>query len=198
MMTNRVHPTVQPAPVAGGRLSSAQFAELMGAHLDIVWRVATFLSGGAEEAEALVEGCAQLAFDRRSTLVSAVGFKPWFLGLLVESWQQGAPRGLRLVADRPEASPGDAYDLAEAAGLLQLEDPAGAILEKLTADDICDALSRLPVEDRAVTALSLADDLSYREIGLVLAISAGTVRTRLHRGRALLKVAVWEMARAAS
>lgn len=196
MMTNRAHSTVPPAPVAGSRMSAAQFAELMGAHLDIVWRVAAYLSGGPAQAEPLVERCAQLAFDRRSTLVSAVGFKPWFLGLLVESWQQGARRMLRLVADRPEASPGDAYDLAETAGLLQLEDPAGAILEKLAADDICDALSRLPVEDRVVTALSLADDLSYREIGLVLAISAGTVRTRLHRGRALLKVAVWELVRA--
>lgn len=197
MITNPVHSTVQPAPVPGGRLSSAQFAEQMGAHLDIVWRLASFLAGGSAEAEALVERCAQLAFARRSTLVSSVGFKPWFLGLLVESWQQGGSRALRLVTDLPEASPGDAYDLADAAGLLRLEDPAGAILDGLTAGDICQALGRLPVEDRIVTALSLADDLSYREIGLVLAISVGTVRARLHRGRALLKVVVWEQARAA-
>jgi RNA polymerase sigma-70 factor (ECF subfamily) len=168
----------------------------MGAHLDIVWRLASYLTRGIPQAEELVGRCAQLACARRATLVSAIGFKPWFLGLLVETWQQSAPRHLRLVDHGPEASLGDAYALAESAGVLRLEDPARAILGRLTAADICEALSRLPVEDRVVTALSLADDLSYREIGLILAVSAETVRTRLHRGRALLKVAVWELSQA--
>ena len=192
MMTNSVDATAEPKPTSGGRITAVQFSVLMSDHLDIVWRLASYLSRGASEAEELVERCAQLAFARRSTLVSSIGFKPWFLGLLVESWQEAAPRNLRLMGDGPEASLGDAYALAEAAGALQLADPAAAIVEKLTAEDICQALSRLSVEDRVVTALSLADDLSYREIGLVLALSAEAVRSRLHRGRAVLKVAVWE------
>jgi DNA-directed RNA polymerase specialized sigma24 family protein len=48
----------------------------------------------------------------------------------------------------------------------------------------------------AVAALSLADDLSHREIGLILALSLETVRARLHRGRAVLQAAVWELAQA--
>lgn len=191
MMTNSVRSGAQPGVVPGGRISAAQFAELMGAHLDIVWRLASYLSPSRSQAEELVERSAQMAFARRATLVSSIGFRTWFLGLLVDCWLQASPRALRLVPDDPAASLGDAYALAEAAGVLQEEDPAGAILERLTPEDICLGLSRLSVEDRVVTALSLADDLTYREIGLILALSTDTVRTRLHRGRAMLKVVVW-------
>jgi RNA polymerase sigma-70 factor, ECF subfamily len=196
MMTNSIRSGTHPGPVSGNRVSAAQFADLMGAHLDIVWRLASYLSPGRAQAEELVERSAQLGFVRRATLVSPIGFKTWFLGLLLDCWQQAAPRALRRVTNGPEASLGDAYALAEAAGALLQVDPAGTILENLTAEDLCLGLSRLPVEDRVVTALSLADDLTYREIGLILALSADTVRTRLHRGRAELKVVVWQLSQA--
>jgi len=78
--------------------------------------------------------------------------------------------------------------------LLRLEDPACALLDHLDPVDIRRALARLPMGERVVTALSLADDLSYREIALVLALPIATVRSRLHRGRALLKLGMWETA----
>ena len=197
MMSNSVRAN-EPTPIAGSHISAAQFSQLVGDHLDVVWRLAAYLSGDSAQAEELVERCARLAFARRSTLVSSLGFQPWFLGLLVESWQEAVPRNLRLVNDVPSATLGDAYEMAQVAGLLGLPDPAGAIMDQLTPADICAALSRLPAEDRVVVALSLADDLSYREIGLVLALSADTVRARLHRGRALLKVGVLELWRTRS
>lgn len=181
--------TTESAPVEGGRITAAQLSRLVSDHLDVVWRLALYLSGETTAAENLVERCTQLSFARRSTLVSSIGFKPWFLGLVVESWMQSAPRSLRL-AGNLEASLGDAYQMAESAGFLEASDPPAAILERVTPADVCDALARLPAEDLVVVALSLADDLSYRELGLVLALSAETVRIRLHRGRALLKVAI--------
>lgn len=189
MMWNTVRAN-EPISISGSRITAAQFSQLVSDHLDVVWRLAAYLNGETGQAETLVESCARLAFARRSTLVSSIGFKPWFLGLLVESWQQTSPRNLRLVSNAPSASLGDAYEMAQVAGLLDLPDPSGAIMSQLTPDNICGALGLMPSEDRVVVALSLADDLSYREIGLVLALSAETVRTRLHRGRALLKIAV--------
>jgi RNA polymerase sigma-70 factor (ECF subfamily) len=194
MMPNRV-PLADACPVPGSRLSGSEFAGLVGAQLTVVWRLASFLSRDSAQAAELVERTAHQAFARRSTLVSSIGFKPWFVGLLVELWQeQAGPRHLRLVDSQSESSPGDAYLLAGQSGLLQQDDPGAAVLDRLDPEAIRDCLSRIPADDRIVLALSLADDLTYREMGLVLALSVETVRTRLHRGRALLKVAVLESA----
>ena len=190
MMPNRVA-ALDQSPTSGSRLSGSDFAALVGDQLTVIWRLASFLCRDSAQATDLVERTAHTAFVRRSTLVSAIGFKPWFLGLLVELWQQQAgPRHLRLVDDRDEATPGDAYRLAGQSGLLQQDDPGIAVLQRLDPEAVRDCLSRIPADDRIVLALSLADDLTYREIGLVLALSVETVRTRLHRGRAILKLAV--------
>lgn len=188
-MSNPMRVPADHHPIPGSRMSADQFSRLIGTHLDVVWRLATYLSRSPAQAEELVERCARLAFARRATLVSTAGVKPWFLGLLVEIWQQSAPRNLRLVDD-PSPAAGDAYELIMSAG--NRENPAEALLERCAPEDICRALCRLPAEDRVVTALSLADDLTYREIGLILALSPDTVRTRLHRGRAVLKMELVE------
>jgi len=54
-------------------------------------------------------------------------------------------------------------------------------------DDVQEALRRLPPEYRAAVVLSDVVGLSYREIGDTLDVPVGTVRSRIHRGRALLR-----------
>jgi RNA polymerase sigma-70 factor (ECF subfamily) len=48
------------------------------------------------------------------------------------------------------------------------------------------ALARLPVEYREALVLAELEELSYVETAAVLGCPIGTVRSRLHRGRALL------------
>jgi len=57
-------------------------------------------------------------------------------------------------------------------------------------DDIQDALRRLPAEYRAAVVLCDVVGLSYQEIGDSLDVPVGTVRSRIHRGRALLRTAL--------
>jgi RNA polymerase sigma-70 factor (ECF subfamily) len=61
--------------------------------------------------------------------------------------------------------------------------------EVLSAD-IQAALLRLPVEFRTAVVLCDVAGLSYAEIGTALGVPLGTVRSRLHRGRALLREAL--------
>ena len=49
------------------------------------------------------------------------------------------------------------------------------------------ALSALPPEFRAAVVLCDIEGLSYEEISEVLDIKIGTVRSRIHRGRAQLR-----------
>ena len=62
-------------------------------------------------------------------------------------------------------------------------DPAAAVAD---ADEVEGALATLPVEFRAPIVLRDLCQLDYREIGEVLEIPPGTVRSRIARGRAQL------------
>jgi len=57
--------------------------------------------------------------------------------------------------------------------------------------DIGDAMARLPLSQRVVLVLRTREGLSEREIAATLGISAGTVKSRLHRARAALRE-VWD------
>jgi RNA polymerase sigma-70 factor, ECF subfamily len=80
---------------------------------------------------------------------------------------------------------------SEAAGVRRVGgsgDPAAdggiaAVADRLAIDD---ALAQLPAEFRAAVTLRDLCDLDYAEIARVLDIPAGTVRSRIARGRGLL------------
>ena len=69
--------------------------------------------------------------------------------------------------------------------------PADAALEaEVLPEDVQAALRRLPSEYRSAVVLSDVVGLTYQEISEALDVPVGTVRSRLHRGRALLKGAL--------
>jgi len=69
--------------------------------------------------------------------------------------------------------------------------PAGgadeALATEVLPDDVQAAIQRLPEDFRAAVVLCDVVGLSYQEIGKSLGIPVGTVRSRIHRGRALLR-----------
>ena len=66
-------------------------------------------------------------------------------------------------------------------------DPADAALDAELEPDVAAALDVLPPAFREAVLLCDVQGLSYAEIAKVVGIKTGTVRTRIHRGRALLR-----------
>ncbi len=62
-----------------------------------------------------------------------------------------------------------------------------ALAAEALPDDVQDALRQLPDEYRAAVVLCDVVGLSYQEIGESLDVPVGTVRSRIHRGRAMLR-----------
>jgi RNA polymerase sigma-70 factor (ECF subfamily) len=58
------------------------------------------------------------------------------------------------------------------------------------SDDVQAALRRLPEEFRTAVVLCDVVGLSYEEIAASISIPVGTVRSRIHRGRRLLRTAL--------
>ena len=71
------------------------------------------------------------------------------------------------------------------------------VLDGLFDDDIEAALDALPPEFRAAVVLCDIEGLSYEEIADVLGLKLGTVRSRIHRGRTMLRKALAHRAPAA-
>jgi len=59
--------------------------------------------------------------------------------------------------------------------------------QMLTDEDVLGALERIPERFQEVIVLCDVEELSYKEIAAALEIPLGTVMSRLHRGRALLR-----------
>ena len=68
--------------------------------------------------------------------------------------------------------------------------PAQAFDERHLDSDIQAALARLAPEYRAAVVLCDIEGLSYEEIAATLGVKLGTVRSRIHRGRAQLRSAL--------
>ena len=65
-------------------------------------------------------------------------------------------------------------------------------MERLSQDGIVDALAAVPHDFRDVVVLVDIGEFSYAEAAQILDIPLGTVMSRLHRGRRILKTAAAE------
>jgi RNA polymerase sigma-70 factor (ECF subfamily) len=74
---------------------------------------------------------------------------------------------------------------------MEIPDPAPSALDNVTARQrsvlIREEMMTLEEEFRTVLVLRELQEMSYEEIGTVLGIAAGTVKSRLHRGRGELR-----------
>jgi RNA polymerase sigma-70 factor (ECF subfamily) len=57
----------------------------------------------------------------------------------------------------------------------------------MLGDEITAAIQALPVDFRMIIILCDLEEFSYEEMARILNIPIGTVRSRLHRARAILK-----------
>jgi RNA polymerase sigma-70 factor (ECF subfamily) len=68
--------------------------------------------------------------------------------------------------------------------------PAQAFDDSHLDDDVQAALKALPPEYRAAVVLCDIEGFSYEEVAATLGVKLGTVRSRIHRGRAQLRSAL--------
>jgi RNA polymerase sigma-70 factor, ECF subfamily len=153
---------------------------------DQVYRVARRLVGSREEAEDLMQETYARAFRSWRSYTPGTNLRAWLLRILTNLNIDRGRRSQRTPQTMPlEANDYYLYDkLAEADGGASDED---RVVERLSQDDIVSALSAVPHDFRDVIVLVDIGDFSYQDAAQILDIPIGTVMSRLHRGRRILK-----------
>jgi RNA polymerase sigma-70 factor (ECF subfamily) len=159
---------------------------------DQVYRVARHMVG-REEAEDLVQETYARAFRSWRQFQPGTNLRAWLLRILTNL---NIDRGRR-IQRQPDMQSIEANDyfLAD-----KLEEVGGPITEeervdeRLSQNDIVSALSEVPHDFRDVIVLVDIGDFTYADAAQILDIPVGTVMSRLHRGRRILKKALADAA----
>jgi RNA polymerase sigma-70 factor (ECF subfamily) len=153
---------------------------------DQVYRVARRLVSTKEEAEDLVQETYARAFRSWRSYTPGTNLRAWIFRILTNLNIDRGRRKQR-TPDMQPMEEGDyyLYNRLEASGG-ENEDEA-RVVERLSQDSIVDALSAVPHNYRDAVVLVDIGDFSYADAAQILDVPIGTVMSRLHRGRRILK-----------
>ncbi|HEY2328073.1 MAG TPA: sigma-70 family RNA polymerase sigma factor [Gaiellaceae bacterium] len=156
---------------------------------DQVYRVARRLVGSREEAEDLVQQTYERAFRSWHQYTPGTNLRAWLLRILTNlnidrgRRQQRTPQTTSLDGEQ-----GDYFLYNKLSSGAAEENPdEERVLERLSQDNVVDALADVPHDFRDVILLVDIGEFSYADAAQVLDIPIGTVMSRLHRGRRILK-----------
>ncbi|HEY7518624.1 MAG TPA: sigma-70 family RNA polymerase sigma factor [Methylomirabilota bacterium] len=155
------------------------FEELVIAYQHRVFGVALRMLGNRAEAEEIAQETFLRAHRALPEFRGEARLHTWLYAIASRlCLNRLASAERRLVRGDDEALAGARSDAPSAAAVLERAELDAAVRE---------AIAALPEERRIVVVLRDLEGLSYEEIGEVLGLEPGTVRSRLHRARLDLK-----------
>ena len=146
-------------------MTSERFAQEIVALTDTLYRVSYSILRQRCDREDAVQNCLEKAWKKRKSLRDERYLKTWLVRILInECYDIHRRRGRETPGEIPERAA-----------------PPGADRE------LHDALMRLPEEVRTPLVLHYMEGYSIQEIASALRLAQGTVKTRMRRGRDILK-----------
>ena len=174
-------PNAEPAS-APAELGVPTWDQIVADHSTRVYRLAYRLTGNAYDAEDLTQEVFVRVFRSLHTYTPGT-FEGWLHRITTNLFLDQARRKSRI---RFDALPEDADNRLPS----PVATPDAAYLNQMFDADVEAALADLPPDFRAAVVLCDVEGLSYEEIADVLGVKMGTVRSRIHRGRSMLRKAL--------
>jgi RNA polymerase sigma-70 factor, ECF subfamily len=188
-MSESAPPTAEARRLAEEARARVRFEEEALELSDQVYRVARRLVGSREEAEDLVQQTYERAFRSWRQFTPGTNLRAWLLRILTNlnidrgRRQQRSPQTTSLDTEAGDYFLYNKLEGQSADGTVDEE----RVLERLSQDSIVDALADVPHDFRDVLVLVDIGEFSYADAAQILDIPIGTVMSRLHRGRRILK-----------
>lgn len=162
------------------------FNEEIIPHLDALYNFALRLTSDPNDAEDLVQDTIVKAFRFFSSYEKGTNAKAWLFRILKNSY---------INSYRKKSKQPQQVDYDEVASFYEsirdertdTSDLESIMYRELIDDDVSNALNALPEDFRTVVLLCDVEGFTYEEIANMLDVPIGTIRSRLHRGRNLLR-----------
>jgi RNA polymerase sigma factor (sigma-70 family) len=165
-----------------GRAETPSWDEIVRLHSARVYRLAYRLTGDRYDAEDLTQDVFIRVFGSLDRYTPG-SFEGWLHRITTNLFLDKARRRTRIrfdgLGDRPEERL-----------IGELPSPEDVLSDGSFDADVEAALRDLPKEFRAAVVLCDVEGLSYEEIADLLDVKLGTVRSRIHRGRRMLRRAL--------
>jgi len=168
---------LKQAPLHGDSDAGTAFEREVLPHADRLFRLAMWLERNRADAEDVVQDTMMQALRSFHRFQPGTNCRAWLVTILqriVSNRRRSRGRSI-LVSDPDDR-------IANTAPFVP------PVPQELTDEVVLESLRRLPTAFQDVILLCDVEDLSYKEAAEALAIPIGTVMSRLHRGRAQLRV----------
>ncbi|HXP89907.1 MAG TPA: RNA polymerase sigma factor [Fibrobacteria bacterium] len=159
-----------------------RFETLVEGHLDALHRFAVSLTRDRDVARDLLHDTFVKGFEGYHAFRPGTHFRAWIFAILVNTFRTrvrdtGRHPHVALDESNEPASDGD------------------VVFELLEGTEILDAVEALPEPYRSTVLLVDREEMRYAEVAVVMDCPLGTVMSRLHRGRGLLRRRLLGLAR---
>ena len=148
-------------------------------HVERLFRHAMWLERNRAEAEDLVQETLIQALQSFHRFTQGTNCRAWLITILQHVRSNRRRKQSRVVIDST---------LDER--VTNVVPSVPPVPDHLTDEDMLQALQDIPAHHQVVILLCDVEDLTYKEIAAALEVPIGTVMSRLHRGRELLRTAL--------
>ncbi|HLK60077.1 MAG TPA: sigma-70 family RNA polymerase sigma factor [Chthonomonadaceae bacterium] len=167
----------------------AEFEKLVERTQRQAYNIAYRMTGNRDDAEDLTQEAYLRAYRSFGTYNRQLPFEGWFFRILSNLFidlMRRRPKQKPLSLDQPMGDEESEDNL-----LLQIPDeqanPERNLMDQVMDERLQAALSSLPEAFRVAVLLCDVEGKTYEEIAQVMGSSIGTVRSRIHRGRTMLR-----------
>lgn len=163
-------------------------------HMDSLYNFALRMTGEHEEASDLLQETFLKAYRFFDKFERGTNCKAWLFRIMKNSYINRYRKAKKAPETVEFESISDFYHTVRPDGE-EGNDLQSEVFNQLLADEVMTAVEKLPPDFRTVVILCDLEDFTYEEIAEFVDCPVGTVRSRLHRGRRLLREYLADYAR---
>jgi RNA polymerase sigma-70 factor (ECF subfamily) len=159
------------------------FDDLVRAHYRRVYNIAYRILGDPDTASDAAQAAMVRAFNGLAAYRHSSAFTTWLYRIVVNVSLDHARHAKRSTTVSLEPPDDEHASLAEQLPADEVDDPSASLLRRERALAVQRTLVALPAFQRTVLVLYELQGLAYEEIGEILGVPVGTVKSRLNRAR---------------
>lgn len=163
-------------------------------HMDVLYNFALRTTGNEDDARDLLQETYLKAYRFWDKYEKGTNIRAWLFRIMKNSYINRYRREIK-EPDKVDYSDVENFYNTIRDQFVDSNDLQEKLFKRVLGDEVAKALESLPEDFRTVVILCDIEGLTYDEIAEFVDVPIGTVRSRLHRGRKLLQVKLFEYAK---